>query len=101
MAKDEEIIKEKRIRDKRIRILTVSGFTYLGAAIAISLFIPSVPLVTQVLVPLTTGVAVGVILSIISVKLSYATSIRLIEIQSTLEEMKDEFKDLDGGNQTK
>ncbi|HXV66842.1 MAG TPA: hypothetical protein VD731_06440 [Nitrosopumilaceae archaeon] len=92
MIKEEEILKEKKLTDKRINILSGVGIGYLAFAIVISLFVPSASLITQVLVPLTVAVAVGVILSIISVKLNYQTAIRLIEIQSSIDDMKKEFK---------
>ena len=99
MNKEEEIIKEKRLRNKRRNVLSGSGLLYLIFAIFVSLSGKvELPIVVQVLLPLSIGIAVGLILGMISVKLSYDTSIRLIEIQSTLNEMKKEFKDLNDKN---
>lgn len=98
MGKEEEILKGKKLTCKQINILSGVGIGYLVSAIVISLFVPSTQLVTQVLIPLTIGVAVGVILSIISVKLHYQTTTTLIEIQSTIDEIKKELKDLDDEN---
>jgi len=96
MDKEEEIIKAKKIKDDRISLISVVSFTYLGMAIVILLFVQNQsPVVTQILIPLTIGVAVGLILSIISVRLSHETSIRLIEIQFALDEMKIRLVNLD------
>jgi uncharacterized membrane protein len=52
------------------------------------------PIVTQVLLPTSIGIAVGLVMSLISVKLSYDSSIRLIEIQSTFNKIKTESENL-------
>ncbi|MEX0598374.1 MAG: hypothetical protein WD512_17940 [Candidatus Paceibacterota bacterium] len=90
-----EILKVKKLTDKRITIFTGVGLGYLVFSVVISLFVPSTPLVTQVLIPLTIGVAVGVILSIISVKLNYQTALRQIEIQSSIDEINNRFSYLE------
>ncbi len=97
MDKEEEIIKEKKLRDKRVNILSGLGIGYLVFAIMFSIFGPfETPVVVEVLLPFSIGIAIGLIMSIISVKLNYETTIRLIELQSTVYEMK---KGLESNNE--
>lgn len=84
MDKDEEIKKEKLLKNKHSTILILGSLFYLGIAIEISLFVKwESPLIEQVLIPLSIGIATGLILSIVSIEQNYKTSVRLIEIQST------------------
>lgn len=89
---EEEIQKEEKIKTKREWVLRVGGISYTIIAIIIVLFGQPIPIVTEVLIPLSVGIGVGLLLSLGSIKLSYDASIRLIKIQSTLDEMKNESK---------
>lgn len=96
MDKEAEILKEKTLRDKRSDKLTVISLILLGVGIASAISFQSEhPLVALVLVPLIIGSTTGFIFSIFSVRLHYETSKKLIEIQSTLDEMKNKSKNLD------
>ena len=89
MNLEEEILKEEKLREKRIRRLTIFSLIFLGAAIAVSLsFQSKSPLVVLVLVPLIVGASLGFILSILSIRLSYETSVRLIKIETVLHELR-------------
>ena len=86
---EEEIQKEEKLREKRIKRLTMFGLVFLGAAIAVSLYFQSKsPLVALVLIPLIVGASLGFILSILSIRLSYETSVRLIKIETILHELE-------------
>lgn len=98
MNKEEEILKERTLRNKRQNILAISGLSYIGFAILITYLAQPIPIVTQVLIPTSVGIAVGLIMSLISIKLSYDSSIRLIEIQFICTKMKNESKTLDDGS---
>src|SRR5690349_14870441 len=94
MNLEEEILKEEKLREKRIRRLTLFSLIFLGAAIAVSLsFQSESPLVVLVLVPLIVGASLGFILSILSIRLSYETSVRLIKIETILHELKNNVND--------
>lgn len=80
--------KEEKLRDRRINILVGGAFGYSLLAIVVSTLILPMPVVAQVLVPFSVGVSVGIIISIISVKLNYETSVRLLEIQQAIDELK-------------
>lgn len=92
---EEEIKREKKLKAKREWILGIGGILYTIIAIVIVLFGQPVPIVTDVLIPLSIGIGVGLLLSMVSTKLSYDTSTRLIRIQSALDEMKNDSKVLD------
>lgn len=95
MNKEEEILKAEKLKDKREKALIAAALAYLVAAIAISLFGLHISVVTEVLIPFMVGIAAGLILSLFSIKLDYNTTIRLIGIQSAVDEIKSKSMTLD------
>lgn len=85
---EQEKEKAKEVRDKRTTFLSLAGLGYVGIAIVFSLFGPKDIPTTQVFISLTIAVAVGFLMSLISVRLSYETSVRLIEMNQTLKAIK-------------